>query len=79
MDTKPIYHFNDATETGIDKVPANAKVYILDSDGSGTPKEVTKVAMGTLDGTSTIADFLNDSTLFKEVTASVGDISGGTY
>jgi hypothetical protein len=79
MKTNPIFQFGATTDTGINEVPAGAKVLIVDSDGSGTPKEVIKIALGTLDETSTISDFLNDNSLFKEITAEVGDISGGTY
>ena len=40
-----------------------------------------KTSLGTLDGTSTIADFLGDSALFKEIPSGSGggDTVGGTY
>ena len=80
MKTNPIFQFGATTDTGIDIVPVGAKVLIVDSDGSGTPKEVLKIDLGTLDGTSTVSDFLNDNTLFKEISAgTAGDINGGTY
>jgi hypothetical protein len=79
MKTNPIFQFNATTDTGIDSVPIGAKILIIDNDGNGTPKEVIKINLGTLDETSTIADFLNDSTLYSEISAEVGDINGGTY
>jgi hypothetical protein len=74
MKTNPIFQFNTTTDTGINEVPAGAKVLIIDGDGSGTPKEVIKTALGTLDGDSTIADFLANSSLFSEVV-----MNGGIY
>jgi len=79
MKTNPIFQFNTTTDTGINRVPVGAKILIIDNDGNGTPKEVIKIDLGTLDETSTIADFLNDSSLFTEISAEVGDINGGTY
>lgn len=80
MKNNPVWHFDDTTQTGINTVPLDAKIIIKDSDGNGTPKELLKIAAGALDETSTIADFLNDSTLFAELGGSLPDtIEGGTY
>jgi hypothetical protein len=67
MKTNPIFHFDATTDTGINEVPVGGIVYIKDSDGSGAPKQVQKIALGTLDGSSTIADFLGDGTLYNEL------------
>jgi len=80
MNYNPIWNFNSTTDVGISDVPVNAKILILDSDGNGTPKEITKIAMGSLDSNSTIADFLEDSTLFIEISSGEpAVINGGTY
>ena len=62
MQLNPIFQFNNTTETGIDQVPVNAKVLILD-DGTGQSKEVIKISKGSMNSSTTIADFLNDSNL----------------
>jgi len=70
MNTKPFFQFNGTTDTEINKVPINGQVYIADSDDSGTPKLVTKISMGSLTSTSTIADFLADTNLWKVLSQS---------
>ncbi len=62
----PVFYFKTAGDTGIDEVPLNSKVLIVDSDGLGTPKEVVKIAQGTLNSSSTVSDFLADSSLSSE-------------
>jgi hypothetical protein len=66
MTTNPIFQFKTTTDTGIDQVPVGGAVYITDSDGNGAFKEVIKLSLGTLDETSTIADFLADTNLYDE-------------
>jgi len=63
---KPNYNFNRTIDTGIDEVPVDAIVYIK-MDSAGKQRQLQKLSNGTLDGTSTIADFLNDSSLHKEL------------
>jgi hypothetical protein len=79
MKANPIFQFNTTSDTGIDKVPVGAKVLIIDSDGTGVPKEVLKKDLGPLDENSTIGDFLNNSSLFTEITGSIDEVDGGTY
>ena len=79
MKTNPIFQFNSTTETGIDKVPENAMVLIKDSDGAGTPMQVIKTALGSLDSTSTVQDFLNDVSLYAGIEATLSEVNGGTY
>jgi len=76
MTTNPIFQFKTLTDTGIDLVPVGAKVYVDDSDGLGTSKEITKTGVGTLISTSTIQDFLNDTGIWKETPPT---INGGVY
>ena len=66
MTIKPVYHFDDTTETGIYTVPDDATIIVRDG-GSGTPIQVQKLAGTGLTTTSTIQDFLNDPTLSQEV------------
>ena len=77
----PMYQFNNVDSTGIDAVPINTAVLIIDSDGSGTPKEIVKIGKGTLTNASTITDFLADPILFSEFPsgAVIDEINGGTY
>jgi len=77
MKIKPMYIFEDLSSVKIDKVPVDAIVFIKDK-GDGTPRQIIKKSQGTLSPTSTITDFLADSTLFGEI-SSGGDINGGTY
>ncbi len=82
MTTNPIYTFEDVNELGINEIPDNVTVIISDSDGSGTPKQVQKIANTDLTETSTIADFLANDTLFKSAGAAAPEyttIVGGTY
>ena len=82
MRATPIFQFTDANDTGIDQVPVGAKIIILDSDGSGTIKEMHKKSGGSFTPTSTVQDLLNDPTLFTDVSVGLGstaNIEGGTY
>jgi hypothetical protein len=82
MRATPIFQFNDANDTGIDQVPVGAKIIVLDSDGSGTIKEMHKKSGGTFTPTSTIQNLLDDPTAFTDVSAGLSataDIEGGTY
>jgi hypothetical protein len=74
MITNPIWFFDTQTETGINEVPLKAKVYIQDSDGFGTPREVTKIHQGLLNGGSTIQDFLQDPTLYDDITDAIPEM-----
>jgi len=65
MKTKPIFYFDSATDTGIDKVPSKATVVVLDSDGAGTPKQFVKLSNSGMSATSTVADMLANTDLFK--------------
>jgi len=83
MFKNPVFHFNASTDTGIDEIPLDSLVYIKDSDGSGTAKQVLKTDGTGLTGTSTIADFLGNTALWKEVPGGdpdtvVSDITGIT-
>ena len=82
MKANPIYEFKATTDLGVDMVPVGALILIEDSDGAGTPKLVRKLLQGALVSTSTIADFLNDVSLFKEIggaTPTPATINGGIY
>ncbi|RKZ24617.1 hypothetical protein DRQ26_07205 [bacterium] len=85
MTIKPMYIFDATTDTGIDKVPVDATITIKDSDGAGTASQVVKLANTGMTGTSTIADFLADETLFRSISSSGGssepieELSAGTY
>ena len=65
MRRKPIYHFDGLVSLGIDKVPNDAKVVI--KDATGGLREVLKTANTGMTSVSTIADFLADSGLYKEL------------
>lgn len=65
MQSKPIFYFDLGTDLGIDTVPVNSLVHI--KDVSGEPRQVLKVQQGTLDGASTILDFLGTSANFEEI------------
>ena len=67
MYKNPIYQFDLNTDTGIDSVPVDALVHIKDSDGSGTPRQVLKIDNTGLTSSSTITDFLGNSSLYEEV------------
>lgn len=67
MKTNPLFQFDSTTDTGIHLVPDNALILIKDSDGSGNPLQVQKLANTGLTESSTIADFLADNTLHKPV------------
>jgi len=76
MQKKPIWHFESVTDTGIDKVPLNSKIYINDIDGAGTPLELTKISLGNLTETSTILDFLDDDTIYNStIVSNIGELS----
>ncbi len=70
MKANLVWHFNNATDIGINEVPVNSKVVILDSDGSGTLREVIKISLGALTPTSTIQDFLDTHLMYKELEGS---------
>lgn len=63
MNERPIFHFDDLSSTGIDKVPVGAKVLITDFS-NGHPLEVIKIGMGTLTSASNIAEFIADISLY---------------
>ena len=76
MQTNPIFQFENTSSTGINEVPINGIVHINDYDGNGTPNQVLKIALGTLDSSSTIQDFLNDTTLYHKIsTIFINDLS----
>ena len=81
MKTNPVYHYKSTASTGIDKTPLGVLVLIEDSDGVGSPKLVRKITQGNLISTSTIADFLTDTTLYKEISGGTTStiIDGGVY
>ena len=68
MQIKPIWSFDNKDSKRINEVPVGGRVYI--EDWSGYPREVIKKTMGSLDGTTTIEDFLGDETLFSEIAIS---------
>lgn len=73
----PVYSFPDTTATGLDQVPVNSKILIIDSNGSGKPKEVILIANTGITDLTTIATFLDTMTAnYKEVSAA-GAIGGG--
>ncbi len=59
-DRKPLYHFTDATKTGIDKVPEDRVIYIED-----TAILYTKVSDTGLTGTSTITDAITNGNIIE--------------
>jgi len=78
MYKNPIYQFDLNTDTGIDSVPVDALVHIKDSDGSGTPRQVLKIDNTGLTSSSTITDFLGDSSLWKELSGTPNAIVSDT-
>ena len=61
MIQKPLYTFNDSSDTGIDLVPVNGTILIEDSDGSGNSRMIqltSKTANGTVLNTSTISELI---------------------
>lgn len=66
-ENKGFTSFNDTTSTGIDKVPLNSYVTIENSDGNGNPRMMKIVDKTGLTDTTTIADFINNPTLWKEL------------
>ena len=65
MTINPIYNFNTLSDLGIDSIPNNSTVVIIDSDGAGTMLQIQKIANTGMLPTSTISDFLADGTLFS--------------
>ena len=70
MKKKPIYIFNGLNNTGIDNVPNNATVLVLDN-GSGFPVIFQKIKHGQTKHQTTIGDFLLDSSLYKFITLNI--------
>jgi len=67
MIKKPIYTFNNTTSLGVFEVPLNSIVHI--EDLSGKTKLVEKISNGTMNASSTIQDFLDDSALYLDIGA----------
>jgi hypothetical protein len=65
----PIWEFSDTSQTGIDKIPLNRLVFI-----QSTGQMFQKTSNSGLSGTSTVADLLKDTSLFKSIS---GGATGG--
>jgi len=74
----PVFTFHDTFERGINTVPNNNTVIIIDSDGEGRARQVVKISNQGMMFTSTIADFLADPLLYNEVECTL-DVDGGTF
>jgi len=66
MKNKSIFSFKDLTSIGIFNVPLNAIIQI--DNVNGLPKVVILISSVGLSSVSTIQDFLNDTTLYKDIT-----------
>ncbi len=66
MYKNPIYHFDNTTETGINIIPNDTLILIKDVDNY--PKQVIKIDNTGMTSSSTIQDFLDDTSLWKSVT-----------
>ncbi len=75
---KPIYSFDDTTNTGIDKVPLNSPVLIEDSDGAGNPILIYLSDKTGLDSGTTIADLLQLPTQWSSLGGGTPAISDFT-
>jgi len=74
----PIFTFENLTSRGIDKVPVNNTILVINSDGLGNSIQVVKISNAGMMFTSTIADFLANNDLYNELQQRV-DIDGGTF
>jgi len=66
MRRNPLYVFQDNFALGIFEVPLKSMIQVIDSDGQGTPEIVQIISKTGLNANSTIADFLADSSLYKD-------------
>jgi len=61
MRRNPLYVFKDASSTGLDKVPLESMIQIINSDGLGTPKTLQVKSKSGITGSTTIEEFLENS------------------
>jgi len=76
LQVSPVYQFDSITDTGIDKIPTDALIYVKQPDGSIS--QFVKQANSGMSATSTVADMLANTDLFKpavEVPASLNDFA----
>ena len=74
----PLFTFNNLLERGINNVPLDNTIMIIDSDGLGNARQVVKISNNGMMFTSSIADFLADDTLYNEIQVTI-DIDGGLF
>jgi len=74
MKLNPIFVFDNMSSTGINEVPSNAKVVVLDA-GAGLPMEFMKKPGLSLDATSTITDLIANNGI-TQPSFSISDLSG---
>ncbi len=71
---EPVFVFDNLLSTGIDKVPNDSMVTVLDY--SGASRQVVKVANTNMTPISTIQDFFLDLSLFTEI---LENVNGGGF
>jgi hypothetical protein len=79
MKIVPLYFFEDGNETGIDKVPTDAVIYVKDSDGEGNPLMIMKTSNVDLTSETTIGDFINNENVTGTLVPKLEVLDGGTY
>ena len=70
MKRNPLYAFRDRNSVGIYNIPLHSTVHIINSDGSGLPIFVEIEAKTGLSPTSTIGQFLDDPSLYINLSQS---------
>ncbi len=74
----PVFTFDDVTSLGINAVPLDNTVLVVDYDGLGNALQVVKIKNTGMGDLSTIHDFLNDESLYNYVKTML-DIDGGNF
>ena len=67
MKRNPLYSFRDRSSIGIFNVPLHSTIHIIDSDGNFLPIFVEIESKNGLSPTSTIGQFLDDPTLYIDL------------
>lgn len=76
---KPIYTFPDGSSTGIDQLPINSIIHVIDSDGAGTPRTITYTDDAGITSLTTITTLLAGSNYKESVITELDGILASSF